>query len=143
MAWTYNGDPSANDRDWIRFRIGDTISVDPQLTDAEIASLLTDTGNKTRAALDAAKRLKAKYARLVDTSVGDSRSESLSQRRDAYSELVKDLERELATSGSVGAIATGISLSRRNTVRTDTDRIPPIAERDEFSIDADENDSDP
>ena len=144
MAWNYSGDPSASDLDWVRFRIGDTLPDDPQLTDAEINALLTQYGGTLSAAYEAAKRLAALYSRRVDTSVGDSRSESLSQRQAAYKALADELEREVAIFGGGGSggggggiRATGLSLTRRATVRADTDRVQPPARRGQWSRDDD------
>lgn len=145
MAWTYT-DPASSNRDWVRFRIGDTISGDPQLSDGEIASLLSDAGDLPRlAALYAAKRLRSKYARLVDNSQGDE-SNAYSQRQAAYTELIKELEDEIAelgpgggsgSGGGGGIRATGQSLARRATVRADTDRVQPPAYRGQWSRDDD------
>lgn len=143
MAWTYGGDPSANARDWVRFRIGDTDTADQQLSDEEIASLLSDASDAKRvAALYAVRRLLAKYARLVDTSRTDGASDSYSQRRDAYAALAAEIEAEIAelgsgtdsgSAGGGGARITGASLSRRTAVRAKPDRVHPPAFRGQWS----------
>lgn len=149
MSWTYVGTPSASAREWIRFRLGDTQSDDPQLTDEEIAALLTDAGDaKRKAALFGARRLAAKYARLVDNGQGSERN-SYSQRQAAYAALIKELEAEIAELGTgaegeegsgsstgVGGIrATGLSLARRNVARANPDRIRPSAYRGQWTQD--------
>lgn len=134
MAWNYSGNPSASDLDWVRFRIGDTLSDDQQLSDEEINSLLTQYGTALKAAYEAAKRLKALYARRVDNSVGDSRSESLSQRQAHYTELAAEIELEINETDAGGGVRiTGASLARRKTVREDTDRVQPPAHRGQWS----------
>ena len=59
MAWTYDGDPSANARDAIRFLIGDTDTNDQLLADAEVAwvnSQVTGSDTATTGLYDAAYR---------------------------------------------------------------------------------------
>lgn len=134
MTWNYDGLLATSDRDWIRSRIGDVLENDPQLTDEEIAALLTLYSTKEVAALEAVKRLKARYSRLVDKS-GDSISESLSQRVAHYEGLIEEITEELGGTGAAGGglRATGTSVARRTSVRADTDRIHPPARRSQFS----------
>lgn len=128
MAWTYTSDPSNVPRDAVRLLVGDTITTDPQLQDEEIAYFLSQAGGSvTGAAVRCARALMAKFARLVDKSVGDLRL-SYSQRQAAYAALLADLETQLA----LGAVpfAGGTSISDINTRRGDTDRPAPDFERD-------------
>ena len=131
MAWTYSGDPSDSDRDWVRFRVGDTDSTDPQLTDGEIDSLVSDEGSKEAAALAAVRAILAKYARLVDKSVGDLHL-SYSQRQASYQALAERLERLYALRTAI-PFAGGISISGKETLEDDTDRVAPFAKRGQFS----------
>ena len=104
----------------MRFLIGDTDSSDQQLTDEEIAYLLTEYTAPKRAALEAARSLQAKYSRLCDQRTGDI-SISYSQRRDSYAALVRDLQR-----GMLGApYAGGISQADKDSDEDDTDRVKP------------------
>lgn len=120
MSWTYSGDPGANDKDLIRFLIGDTDSADEQLSDEEIAYLLTEYTAPKRAALEAARSLQAKYSRLCDQRTGDI-SISYSQRRDSYAALVRDLQR-----GMMGTpYAGGISAADKDSDEGDSDRVKP------------------
>jgi len=130
MTWTYDGDPSANDRDWVRFEIQDTDSTDQLLTDEEIAGLITDRGSKEAAAVAAAEALAARFARQVDKAVGDLRL-SLSQRSKAYYKLAADLRRKLALRTGK-PLAGGLSKSRKETVESDPDRVVPSARKDQF-----------
>ena len=94
MTWTYSGDPAANDRDQVRFTIGDTDTTDQQLNDAEIAWLISARGSASLAAPYAAEAIAAKLARESDSSksVGDlSLSQSLSARSQKYYELANRL----------------------------------------------------
>lgn len=77
MTWTYNGDPSSNDRDQVRFWLGDTDSTDEQLSDEEIAFLLDINADEPlSAAIDGAQGLMAKYSRETNRAVGDLQVEA-------------------------------------------------------------------
>jgi hypothetical protein len=74
MAWTYSGDPAANDRDAVRFLSGDTDTTNQQINDAEIAYLLAQWNNSTYiAASYACDAIAGKYTSKSDSSksVGD------------------------------------------------------------------------
>lgn len=91
MAWTYDGDPSANNRDKVRFLIGDTDSSNQLLQDAEITFLLDQWNtNAYVAAAHACAALAAKFAAKSDysKSVGDlSISTQYGQQADRYKSL--------------------------------------------------------
>lgn len=141
MAWTYSGDPANSDRDWVRFRIGDTDTLDQQLQDAEIASLLTDFPPKGRAAAEACRRIAAKYARLVDTSTAD-KSDSLSQRQQHYRDLAGEIESEMASGvgSTTGPLVGGQTVAGKEANREDTSLVQPWARRDLLGMD---NEDDP
>lgn len=51
MAFSYSGDPAANDVDYLRFIIGDTVDNKPLLQDEELRYIISTTvGNKRVAA---------------------------------------------------------------------------------------------
>lgn len=139
MTWTYSGDPSSSNRDAVRFAIGDTDSTDEQLSDAEIAYLLAEHGNVYAAAQEAVRNLLAKFARLVDKSVGDLKI-SYSQRLAAYRALLDRLgERQLLEHGTI--YAGGVSQARKDIVEDDDDLVQANFRRDQFS-DSDGEDND-
>lgn len=131
MTWTYGGDPGANDRDWVRFRIGDTDTTDQQMTDEEIAALLAEYTSKQAAAVVAVEALIAKFSRLASKSVGDL-SIQYNQRLENYQSLAERLRREQAIRAA-SPVAGGISVNRKGTVRDNDDRVRPWAARDQFS----------
>lgn len=92
MSWSYSGNPTASDKDKIRFLIGDTDQTDQLLQDEEITYLLSETTNVLLAASRAARAIAAKFSRQADKAVGDLRV-SLSQKAQAYMALAADLER--------------------------------------------------
>lgn len=123
MAWTYGGDPSANDRDEVRFLVGDTDTSDQLVNDAEIAYAVAEEADNLMAAARIAKAIAAKFARLVDKSVGDL-SISYNQRQEAFLNLASELETRSNRSGAA-PYAGGISVSDKETVEDNTDRVEP------------------
>lgn len=109
MAWSYSGNPASSVRDEVRFLIGDTDENSQQLQDEEIDYIATnapDTGalypNVAAAAL-AASALAARYAKLIDKTVG-SLSISYSQKFQQYTSLATSLN----TQAGVATKAVGI-----------------------------------
>lgn len=118
MTWTYDGDPSANARDAIRFLIGDTDTNDQLLSDEEIAwvnSEASGSSTGTTALYDASMRccltIASKLAREADKSIGDL-SVSMSQRAKAYREQAVELKNLATREGTVPTpYAGGITIS--------------------------------
>lgn len=103
MTWTYGGDPSGSDRDKVRFSIGDTNTADQQMTDEEIAYLITTHGVGL-AIVKAAYALAGKYARMSDKAVGDL-SIKYSQRARAYLDLAKELDKDWDEAQNLSGLA--------------------------------------
>jgi hypothetical protein len=106
MPWTYSGDPAANDKDEVRFLIGDTNVDDQLMSDEELNYLIAvevDAGSSYSnygAAAAACDVLAAKYAKLIDKSVG-SLSISYSQKYQHFIEIARHLrERASQLSGT-------------------------------------------
>lgn len=138
MTWIYAGDPSANDRDEVRFLVGDTDTTDQLVTDEEIAYAVAEEGNNLLAAAKVAKAIMAKFARLVDKSVGDLKL-SYSQRLTAYKELVDQLtDRGMVSTGA--PFAGGISITDKNNREDETDRVKPTIVRGIHEFDVSEED---
>ena len=90
MAWTYAGDPAANNRDSVRFELGDVNIKRPLVSDEEIAHAITQEGSNLKAAARCAEHLAAKFARedIVRTSTfGTEKSEISKQFRMIASRL--------------------------------------------------------
>jgi hypothetical protein len=84
VGWTYSADPSKSDKDWVRFKIGDTDEGDQLLQDGEINALISDAGSKQLAAVLACDAIVAKFARDADFSnmhLDVSRSQRVEQYR--------------------------------------------------------------
>lgn len=86
MAFTYSGDPSNSEADYIRFALGDTNANVPILQDAEIDYIVsTTTGESTAYRLAVAFRTAATAlsAKLIKRSLGPQ-SEDATKRQEYY-----------------------------------------------------------
>jgi hypothetical protein len=120
MSWSYR-DPSANDKDWVRWRVGDTDYTDQLQSDEEIIDVLSIEGNKYMAAAQTAEAISGQLSREADKTVGPLRI-ATSQRADGYAKLAKRIRSEIA--GRVAPYAGGISVADMDAVEADTDRVP-------------------
>lgn len=127
MTWTYGGDPSANDRDNIRFLVGDTDTNDQQVTDEEIAAVLTEQATALYAAARVSEAIAAKYARKVDTSNTGGLRVGLSKLYDHYMALAKELRSRAGREAALGATISvgGSSVDANEDLDTDTDLTQP------------------
>jgi hypothetical protein len=107
VTWTYSGDPSSNAKDEVRFLVGDTDSTVQEVSDEEIAYIITmhgdpgaNYGNYAAAAV-LAQAIASKYAKKADKSVGGL-SIQYKQKFDNYMALAQTL-REFARTGPTGA----------------------------------------
>lgn len=123
MAFTYaSTNIDSSSLSWVRFRVGDTSSGDALLQDAEINALVTEAGNKQKAAALAAESIGAYYARRVDRTIGKLRI-AMNQASEHYFALAKRLRAE--QSRSVAGYAGGLSEAEKETDRADTDLAQP------------------
>ena len=123
MTWTYDVTTLSTDTTaQVRFLVGDTDSSDQLITDEEVDYAITEEGSTRSAAAMVADALAAEFARKADKQVGQLRID-LSQKAEAYAALAIRLR---ARSASL-ALPTmgGISISRKETVEADTDRVEP------------------
>ena len=127
MTWTYTGDPSSSNKDEVRFLAGDTDFDSQLVTDEEIAYAIAQEANNRMAAVRVARAIAAKFSRDVDKAVGDLKI-SLSQRYKQYVALISTLESEAAIYGAV-PFAGGISVSQKDTLEDDSDRVQPSFKR--------------
>ena len=133
MSWTYGGDPLANTRDELRFLVGDTDTSNQLLNDAEIAYANAQfPGNVKLAAAYAAKAIAAIFSRRADKQVGDLRI-TYSQQMKQYLDLAKKFEAEGSRAGA-RPYAGGITVSDKQAVNLDADRVKPSFRRGEFDF---------
>ena len=102
MAFTYGGDPSKNEADYVRFMIGDTNASAPILQDAEINYIVSTTATGTTAyRLSVAFRAAATAlgAKLVKRSLGPQ-SEDATTRLEYYRSMADKYEKISSFSGT-------------------------------------------
>lgn len=130
-SWSYSGDPELTTKDAVRFLIGDTDEDDQQVSDEEIAYLLTQTGDSASlAAVTAAGALASKFSRMSvkEKDVGDLKI-VYADRAAAYRQIAADITTTLGGSGAAPiAYAGGISISDMELHEGNTDRVPPSFE---------------
>jgi hypothetical protein len=90
MTWAYGGDPSASEKDRVRFLIGDTDQEDQLLQDEEINYLVQVKGSAEGAAIHACSVIMATLAREVDYTIGPE-SVKASQRLENYKTIMQNL----------------------------------------------------
>ena len=71
MAFTYTGRPGANDRDAVRFELGDTVAGTHLVPDEEIAYALQQDASVLKAAARCAESLAARFARETSERSGN------------------------------------------------------------------------
>ena len=139
MAWSYDetdlGTTTASGRlNSVRLLLGDTDTNDQQVQNEEITFGLAQTNNNVYfAAAWCARVVAAKYSRQVNTSLDGALSADYPDLAKQYTGLAESLEYQGKKAGAVvGIKAGGISKTRVDAVRANTDRITPSFRRDRF-----------
>lgn len=122
FAFTYSGDPARNDRDAVRFFVGDVNEDRPLLCDSEVDFTLAEFSNHRLAAATCADALGAKFARESNQRVGDI-SKSLSDVSKAFTALAMRLRKEAGK--RAGASFPATSIAWKKTRGEDTDLVQP------------------
>ncbi len=134
MTWTYGGDPSANARDAVRFRCGDTDSDDPLVTDEEIAYLLDINDDSVNlAAAGALDSMAAKKSREADRTIGDLSIKS-SQASKRFSELAEQLRQQGTALGADGIgdvrpFSGSLSMASKEAYLDNENNNPPMIQK--------------
>lgn len=142
MPWTYSGDPSAADKDAVRFEIQDTTESSPLLQDAEVEwAILSETtvaagvpttmtiGNVYRAAARCLEVLSRLFAAQADTQIGSLKA-TYSKQSQVYSQRATDLR--LKAQGMNAPYVGGLSETEKRGFQQDTDLVQPSFTRREF-----------
>ena len=132
MAVTYS--PSCpTDKDWVRWRVGDTSTPDGILQDAEINAALSEYGSKQEAAYRSAQAIYAEFAKLaIDSKMGQLQL-LYSQRAKFYKELIPELKAEAASGASVSPWFGATSKADKETQEDNSDRVEPSFARGQFA----------
>lgn len=134
MSWYY--DPTSlatNKLMQVRYLVGDTLPLDPQVQDEEITFALSQRTSVYGAAAIVCRALSSQLSRQADTVDKDLRT-TLSARATAYSRRAAAYEvQAMARSGAM-PFAGGISVSDKVNREMDPDRVAP-----QFNLDMDEN----
>lgn len=120
MAWSYSGNPSSSERDAVRFLVGDTDTNDQLLSNEEIDYLVTLHGSVHRIASESARAIAAKFARLMNRSIGGL-SADFSAKYRQYLELADNLLEKDEVS-PVSPFISGFGRSAKEAVELDSDR---------------------
>lgn len=139
MSWSYDptdldNNTSSGRLNTVRLLVGDTDTLDQQVQNEEVTFGLSENGDNTYyAAAWIARAIASKYSRKVNTSLDGALEADYSDLAKQYMQLADNLEYQGKTSGaSVGVLAGGITKSRVNAVRANTNRIEGSFRRDRF-----------
>lgn len=127
MAWTYNLD-LLEDKDQVRFLIGDTNESGALVQDEEIAFALRTEGSVYAAGALIAESLSAQYAQQTDRSIGDLKLR-FSDRSGRYASLAAQLRKRLLLNVRFHT-AGAESISSKDIDPADTDLVQPFFTRD-------------
>jgi len=139
MSWSYdssdlNTTTASGRLNTVRLLVGDTDTADQQVQNEEITFALGESGdNVYYAAAWAARAISSKYSRQVTTSLDGALKADYSDLAKQYRSLADSLEYQGKTSGAaVGILAGGLTKSRVEAVRANTNRIEGSFRRDRF-----------
>lgn len=132
--FTYSGSPASSPRDAVRFLIRDTIEATAQLSDEEIAWMLSEYGgNVYLASIGSVDFIANNYATAVQSKSVGGLSISYAARAEEYRSLGAALRRRWGMYSIVQPYAGGISRSDKRTNEQDTDWDKPSFTRNMMS----------
>ena len=139
MAWSYdptdlNTTTASGRLNTVRLLVGDTDTTDQQVQNEEVTFSLSENGNNVYySGAWVARAIASKYSRKVNTELSGALKADYSDLVTHYNSLADNLEYQGKTSGaSVGVLAGGITKSKVEAVRQDTNRIEGSFRRDRF-----------
>jgi hypothetical protein len=138
MSFSYSGDPASSVKDAVRFEIQDTNSSAPLLQDAEIEYAITQEAPKVPPSesevLSASARcmeaLQRLFASQADTEIG-SLKVTYTKQAEVYAERAMELRKR--AQGMHAPWAGGLSESEKQAREENTDRVPPLFKKGQFS----------
>ncbi len=120
---SYTGAPGNDDRDAVRFLVGDTNPADEDATDAEIEWALEQEGSVMQAAISVATALTARFSNVDTYRIGNVQVQE-GFKAEKYANLTDRLRMKLAIDG-VTVVAGGIAVEDKADVVADPDRVAP------------------
>lgn len=125
---SYSGDPSASDKDYIRFITGDVKGDNCEiLNDVEIEYLVLDSASLNKTLISAMEIMLPRVASEVNQTVGDvivDYSDWYKALKDAYNKLT------MRKMKFAGVFVGGASKSQSQKIICDTDRVIPFFEHE-------------
>lgn len=128
MNWNYTGRPDSNDRDKVRFLVGDTCEKQPLVADEEVDYSISDQPNLILAAAMVLRALAAKFSRLVSSKVGDVSVSSADKVAEGYTKRANELDPNGLTMGAASLVLPsfgGLTISGKEKLDEDTDAVQP------------------
>jgi hypothetical protein len=137
-SWTYSGNPASSVKDAVRFEIQDTNANAQLLQDAEIVYAISQEAPNTPPSegevLSASARcmevLQRLFAAQADTEIG-SLKETYSKQAEVYAKRASELRKR--AQGMHAPWAGGLSESEKQVREENTDRVPPLFKKGQFS----------
>lgn len=118
MAWSYSGDPSADDKDAVRFEIPDTDEGAQLVSDEEITYALTLESGVIGAAARCCEIVARRFAQQADISTGDVK---LTYSGQAKTLAVRAKELREQANGAHAPYSGGMVRSRKEAFAEDED----------------------
>ena len=132
--WTYSGNPGASANDAVRWLCGDVSSGSALVSDSEITWALSQEGSDNyRAAALVCEAVESQYTQKADKAIGDLKI-TYSGVADRYGKKAQSL-RQRASARGVNVFVGGRSVSRKDTVEDDSDRVTPSFAKGQFDYD--------
>jgi|SRR6185437_1153125 len=138
MPFSYSGNPASSVKDAVRFEIQDTNSTAPLLQDAEIEYAIAQEAPNTPPSegevLSASARcmeaLQRLFAAQADTEIG-SLKVTYTKQAEGYAKRATELRARAL--GMHAPWAGGLSESEKQAREENTDRVPPMFKKNQFS----------
>ena len=129
MTWSYlfpNVTPP-NDRDKVRFLIGDTVECDPLVQDEEIDYALSEQPDVKLAAALVLRSIAAKFTREVSITVGSVSVTNVAAKAQNYLKLAQEYDPSGVTMGGTIVLPRfgGLEVSEKETLDEDEDAVQP------------------
>lgn len=131
MTWNYSGRPEENEKDKVRFLVGDTCPEDPLVQDEEIEYALSEFPRVTLAAALVCRSLASRYSRMVSSKVGDISVSGGDKIAEAYKKRAEEFDPDDLTAGRELVLPSfgGLTHSGKETLNEDTDAVQPSFQR--------------